>query len=106
MHSQSVEPELLMNYHGVTIYPAYKDEHSAFEDTILYLLKTGPKDTKTLYEEVQGIHPDLCDDSIKLVIKGEQWNQTKWHHRVRHAQQSLKKRGHIRREGSKWRLVE
>jgi hypothetical protein len=80
--------------------------HAAFADTIVYLLKQGPKDTKILYSAVQNIHPDLCDDTIKLVIRGEAWSQVKWHHRVRHAQLFLKRQGRIRREGSKWYLLQ
>jgi phosphatidylserine/phosphatidylglycerophosphate/cardiolipin synthase-like enzyme len=80
--------------------------HAAFADTLLYLLKQGPKDTKTLYSAVQTIHPDLCDDTVKLVIKGEEWSQVKWHHRVRHAQLFLSRQGRIKREGSKWHFVQ
>lgn len=80
--------------------------HAAFADTVVYLLKLGPKDTKTLYSAVQSIHPDLCDDTVKLVIRGAAWSQVKWHHRVRHAQLFLRRQGRIRREGSKWYLVQ
>lgn len=80
-------------------------QHAAFADTVLFTLKQGPKDTKTLYAAVQSIHPDLCDDSVKLVIRGEVWSQLKWHHRVRHAQLFLKRQGRIRRKGSKWYFV-
>ena len=76
-------------------------QHSAFADTVLFLLKQGPKDTKTLYTAVQSIHPDLCDDSIKLVIKGEVWDQERWHHQVREAVLSLRRKGRIGQEGSK-----
>src|SRR3990167_9068197 len=74
-------------------------QHAAFADTVLFLLKQGPKDTKTLYTAVQSIHPDLYDDSVKLVIRGEVWSQVKWHHRVRHAQLFLKRQGRIRLKG-------
>lgn len=80
-------------------------QHAAFADTVLFLLKQGPKDTKTLYSAVQSIHPDLCDDSVKLVIRGEVWSQVKWHHRVRHAQLFLKRQGRTRLKGSKWYFV-
>lgn len=80
--------------------------HAAFADTILYLLKQGPKDTKTLYSDVEAIHPDLCDDTVKLVIKGQEWSQVKWHHRVRHAQLFLSRQGRIKREGGKWHFVQ
>jgi phosphatidylserine/phosphatidylglycerophosphate/cardiolipin synthase-like enzyme len=76
-------------------------QHSAFANTVLFLLKQGPKDTKTLYAAAQGIHPDLCDDSIKLVIKGEVWDQERWHHQVREAVLSLRRKGRIEQEGGK-----
>ncbi len=79
--------------------------HAAFADTILYLLRQGAKDTRTLYSGVQAIHPDLCDDTVKLVIKGQEWSQVKWHHRVRHAQLFLSRQGRIKREGGKWHFV-
>jgi len=79
--------------------------HAAFADTILFVLRTGARDTTSIYSEIQRIHPDLCDDSITLVIKGEVWSQVKWHHRVRHAQLFLKRQGKIRRKGNKWHLV-
>jgi phosphatidylserine/phosphatidylglycerophosphate/cardiolipin synthase-like enzyme len=80
-------------------------QHAAFADTVLFLLQQGPKDTQSLYTAVQSIHPDLCDDSVKLVIKGEVWSQVKWHHRVRHAQLFLKRQGRIKRKGTKWYFV-
>ncbi len=76
-------------------------QHAAFASTILFLLRQGPKNTQALYTAVQSIHPDICDDSIKLVIKGEMWNQAKWHHQVRQSQYSLKRQGRIRNEGKK-----
>lgn len=79
-------------------------EPSAAE-TILHILTAGPRSTREIYAEVQRIHPDLRDDSIRLVIRGQRWNQVKWHHRVRHAQLFLKRQDKIRRDARKWRLV-
>lgn len=76
-------------------------QHSAFAETILFLLKQGPKDMKSLYISVQNIHPDLCDDSVKLVIKGKVWNQERWHHQVREAVLTLRRKGRIRQQGGK-----
>lgn len=76
-------------------------QHSAFAETILFLLKQGPKDMKNLYTAVQNIHPDLCDDSVKLVIKGKVWNQERWHHQVREAVLYLRRKRRIRHEGDK-----
>lgn len=80
--------------------------HAGFAQTILFLLQRGPQDTRALYREIQAIHPDLCDDSVKLVISGEEWSQSKWKHKVRHAQLYLARQGRIIREGSLWRLNE
>jgi len=76
-------------------------QHSAFAETILFLLKQGPKDMKTLYTAVQNIHPDLCDDSVKLIIKGNVWNQERWHHQVREAVLTLRRKNRIKHEGGK-----
>ncbi|MDD9864009.1 MAG: phospholipase D-like domain-containing protein [Gammaproteobacteria bacterium] len=80
--------------------------HAAFADTILYLLKQAPTSTEELYPAIQNIHPELCDDTVKLVIKGKEWGQPKWRHQIRHLQQSLKKQGRIKlgKEG-KWHLA-
>ena len=80
--------------------------HAAFADAILYVLKRSPQDTRAIYTEIQKIHPDLCDDSVKLRIKGQEWSQVKWHHRVRHAQLQLKRQGRIRRDGGKWYVIQ
>jgi hypothetical protein len=79
--------------------------HAAFADTILFVLRKGPRTTEELYTDVQRIHPDLCDDSVKLVIRGEVWNQAKWHHQVRHSQLFLRRQGKIAKRGGKWSVV-
>ena len=79
--------------------------HAAFADTILFILKNGPLSTKEMYPQIQAIHPDLCDDTIKLVISGEEWSQAKWRHRVRHAQLSLARQGLIKRQDDRWQLI-
>jgi phosphatidylserine/phosphatidylglycerophosphate/cardiolipin synthase-like enzyme len=79
--------------------------HGAFADTILFILTKAPKDTKEIYAEIRAIHPDLCDDAVKLVIRGEAWSQANWHHKVRHAQLFLTRQGKIVRRGTKWHLV-
>jgi len=79
--------------------------HATFADTVLFLLKKGPRDTTRIYTEVQAIHPDLCDESIKLVIRGETWSQAKWRHKVRHAQQFLARQGRIGRKNGRWHLI-
>lgn len=79
--------------------------HATFSDTILWILRKGAHTTKSIHSMIQAIHPDLCDDSIKLFIKGEVWTQAKWRHKVRHAQLFLKRQGRIMREKNKWRVV-
>src|ERR1035437_7063854 len=57
--------------------------HSVFERTILYLLqKHGPLPTSTIYNFIEEIHSDLCDNSIDGVNFGK-----KWKHAARTAQQ-------------------
>jgi hypothetical protein len=78
--------------------------HAGFAETIRFVLrKKEVATTQELYNEIQAIHTDLCDDSIKLVISGVEWSQAKWRHRVRHAQQFLSRRGEIMRENGRWR---
>ncbi|MCY2981929.1 MAG: phospholipase D-like domain-containing protein [Planctomycetota bacterium] len=79
--------------------------HAGFAETIRFVLRQkGKATTKELYQEVQAIHSDLCDDSVKLVISGVEWSQAKWKHRVRHAQQFLARRDEITRQGVFWIL--
>ena len=83
-----------------------KSTNGIFADTILYLLrKYGPLSTLQLHPLIQQIHPDLCDDSIDRVIKGVHFGK-KWKHYVRNAQQSLRQRGQIVRDGQCWRVID
>ncbi len=80
--------------------------HVGFAQSILFILSNkGPCDTKQMYREIESLHPDLCDDSIKLVIRGERWSQAKWKHRVRHAQQFLSRQEKIIRVNGRWQLT-
>lgn len=65
-----------------------------FADTILYLLESGPLATSDLHERIRAIHPDLCDDSLDRIIDGEHFGKL-WKHKVRTAQQHLKRTGHV-----------
>lgn len=80
--------------------------HAVFADTIVFLLKQEPLDTRALYREISVIHPDLCDDDVKLVVSGQVWSQAKWRHRVRHAQLYLARQGQIVLEEGIWRIVD
>lgn len=79
--------------------------HAVFADTVLFLLRKNPYKTKNLYDEIKAIHPDLCDESIKLVISGETWNQARWRHKVRHAQLFLSRQGRIALRNGVWHFV-
>jgi len=79
-----------------------KTRNGIFCDTILYLLdEHGPLTTQSLHPLVQQIHPDLCDDTIDRIIDGVHYGK-KWKHYVRDAQQTLKARGVISFDGSRW----
>jgi hypothetical protein len=79
--------------------------HTVFAATILYLLaKHGPMPTTELHPRVEGMHPDLCDNSVDRVIDGKRFGK-KWKHAVRTAQQQLKKRGQIELNGDNWTLT-
>jgi hypothetical protein len=81
-----------------------KTTHAIFADTIRFLLAKAPLRTSELHPLIQGLHPDLCDDSIDRVIDGVHFGK-KWKHYVRNAQQFLKRNGEIRFDGEKWHLV-
>lgn len=79
--------------------------HSVFARTIRYILKRyGPLTTKDLHPLIEGIHPDLCDNTIDRVIDGKHFGK-KWKHAVRTAQQMLKKGGEIGIDEGKWKLL-
>lgn len=78
-----------------------KTTHGILADTLLYLLRRGPRTTVDLDKEVQQIHPDICDDSVDRVIDGVHFEK-KWKHYVRTAQQHLKKRDMIFYEEGRW----
>lgn len=78
--------------------------HAVFTRTVLYLLERyGPMTTEQIHSCVQGIHPDLCDDTVDRVIEGRRFGK-KWKHAVRTAQQHLKRQGSIELENGSWRL--
>ncbi|MGA2904386.1 MAG: phospholipase D-like domain-containing protein [Candidatus Korobacteraceae bacterium] len=81
-----------------------KTTHAIFADTIRFLLAKGPLRTEELHPLIQLLQPDLCDDSVDRVIDGVHFGK-KWKHHVRNAQQSLKRNGEIRFDGSRWHLA-
>lgn len=77
---------------------------AVFSETILFILRRGPRATTEIHQEVQRIHPDLCDDTIDRVINGQHYGK-KWKHAVRTAQFHLKKKGLVERRDGRWQRV-
>lgn len=79
--------------------------HTVFAETILYLLrKNGGLTTEQIHQQIQNIHPDLCDENIFTVISGVKRGR-KWKHQVRTSQQNLKKVGKVEFQNGVWRLT-
>lgn len=83
---------------------AGRTPHAIFADAILMLLRERPMATRELNPSIQGIHPDLCDDSVDRVIDGRHFGK-KWKHAVRSAQAHLKREGAVFLEGGKWHIA-
>lgn len=83
---------------------AGRTAHAIFADAILHLLRDRPMRTVTLHDQIQRIHPDLCDDSVDRVIDGQHFGK-KWKHAVRTAQAHLRRSGRIKRAGDSWQLT-
>lgn len=66
--------------------------NAVFGEAIRFVLTSGPRTTRQLGPEVRLLLPDLCDDGEELVINGEGYGKA-WKHRLRNAQQHLKRRG-------------
>ena len=79
--------------------------HAIFGRTILYLLGNNPLTTRQIHSSIEGIHPDLCDDSIDRVINGVNFGR-KWKHMVRNSQVFLRRKGLIKLDSGKWHLAE
>jgi hypothetical protein len=81
-----------------------RSAHSLYSDAIVYVLSKGALTTAELHLRVQQVLPDLCDDSVELVINGQRFGK-RWKHAVRNAQQFLKRQGVIAFDGKRWSLV-
>lgn len=81
--------------------------HAVFAEAVLLVLRRGPRRTKEIHREVQGLLPALCDDTEILFIRGERYGKA-WKRRLRHAQQHLDRKGLIEYDASTqtWGLVE
>ncbi len=71
-----------------------RSANSVFGEAIRFVLARGPQPTTAITQEVSRLLPDLCDDSEELVINGERYGKA-WKHRLRNAQQYLKRRGAV-----------
>ena len=83
-----------------------RSAHAVFGEAIQLILKSGPKKTETMQQEVRALLPALCDDSECFFIKGVRYGKT-WKRRFRHAQQHLKRKGVIAYNASEktWKLT-
>jgi len=81
-----------------------RSAHSLFVDAIVYILSRSPLPTSELHPRIQKLLPDLCDDTVELVIDGQRFGK-RWKHDVRNAQQFLKRQGVIGFDGGQWHLV-
>ena len=79
--------------------------NAVFGEAIQLALQSGPLPTKQIHEAVRRLLPALCDDE-ELVIRGERYGKV-WKHRVRNAQQQLKRAGTVEYERTlrRWRLA-
>ena len=91
------------NYEFLRAQVGSRSANSLFSDAIIYLLSKGPLTTQELHPRIQRLLPDLCDDTVELIINGERFGK-RWKHGVRNAQQFLKKSGVIAFDGRRWSL--
>jgi len=92
------------NYQFLRAQVGTRSAHSLFSEAILYALAASPMSTVELHPKVQKLLPDLCDDSVELVIDGQYFGK-RWKHAVRNAQQYLKRNGQIVFDGKRWSLA-
>jgi hypothetical protein len=82
-----------------------RSAHALFSDAILYVLSKGPLKTAELHPRIQQLLPELCDDTVELIINGQRFGK-RWKHAVRNAQQFLKRQGIIGFDGYRWSLIQ
>lgn len=82
-----------------------RSSNSVFSEAIKYILARRSVSTAELNPLVQRLLPDLCDDSVELVINGERYGK-RWKHQVRNAQQGLKRAGLISFDGRRWAMAQ
>ena len=83
-----------------------ESSQAIFSRTIVYILRNGPMATREIHPMIRNIHPDLCDDNLERVIGGVRFGKA-WKHRVRGAQQALKRKGLIELDSQRrWRRTD
>ena len=80
--------------------------NAVFGEAIRLALSSEPLPTRRIHDAVRRLLPALCDDE-ELVIKGERYGKV-WKHRVRNAQQQLKRSRTVEYEPGTglWRLAD
>ena len=68
--------------------------NAVFGEAIKLALVAGPLPTSAIARQVSRLMPDLCDDSEELIINNERYGKA-WKHRLRNAQQHLKRQGSV-----------
>lgn len=81
-----------------------KSAHGVFADAMMFLLTKRPMSTRELHLKLKQLLPELCDDSIDLVIDGRAFGK-KWKHVVRNAQAYLRRAGKIELRGGRWTVL-
>lgn len=101
--------ELMRQAHSIFIAAqvGHRSKHAVFCEAVQFVLTKGPLGTATIHEQVKTLLPDLCDDAIPLIIKGEPYENKAWQHNVRVAQLSLRRKGILAldKESGLWSLT-
>ena len=63
------------NYQFLRAQVGTRSAHSLFSEVILYALAATPLSTVELHPKVQKLLPDLCDDSVELVINSQHFGK-------------------------------
>ena len=67
-----------------------------FRDPILYFRKrSGPMNTQEFYDQMQHVHPDLCDDDYPCTHENLDTPRPEFPHQIRIALAQLKEKGSI-----------
>ena len=83
-----------------------RSKYAVFGEAIRFVLANRPLPTRTIHEQVRSLLPDLCDDSVPLIVNGQYYGKA-WKRDLRHAQLHLKRKGVLTLDKSSglWSLV-